>query len=88
MEGAGSIPSLVCRPSFSEFSVVFSEIRKNTDPLERPHRGHSTRKPRSHMRTVGLNPTTTTTTIANARALKPLMTSFPKLEHFDFVEID
>ena len=35
-----SIPGRACRPSRSEFSVVFSETRVNTgqDPLERPPR--------------------------------------------------
>ena len=34
----GSNPGRACRPSRSEFSVVFSETRVNTekDPLERP----------------------------------------------------
>ena len=37
-EVPGSIPDHACRPSRSEFSVVFSETRVNTgwDPLERP----------------------------------------------------
>ena len=45
-----SIPGHTCRPSRSEFSVVFSETPANTgkDPLERPHEGHSTYSPRSH----------------------------------------
>ena len=37
-EVPGYIPGRACRPSRSEFSVVFSETRVNTgqDPLERP----------------------------------------------------
>ena len=39
-EVPGYNPGCACRPSRSEFSVVFSEIRVNTgyDPLERPPR--------------------------------------------------
>ena len=39
-EGPGSFLGRVCRPSRSEFSVVFSETRVSTgeDPLERPSR--------------------------------------------------
>ena len=39
-EVPGSIPDRACRPSHSEFSVVFSETRVNTgqDPLKRPPR--------------------------------------------------
>ena len=32
-EVAGSIPGRACRPSRSEFSVVFSETRINTDKI-------------------------------------------------------
>ena len=44
-----SILDRACRPSSSEFSVVFSKTPRDSgyDPLERPHGGNSTNRPRS-----------------------------------------
>ena len=53
-----SNPGRACRPSRSEFSVVFSETPVNTgcDPFERP-----TYRPRSFLRQSALTPTPTPT---------------------------
>ena len=53
----GSNPDRAYRPSHSEFSVDFSEIRENTgqDLLDIRH---SSRRSRFHVRTIALNPIT------------------------------
>ena len=60
-EMIGSNPGRTCRPSRSEFSVVFfrnwrkyglGSLRKTS------HGGHATYRPRSHNQTVGFQPTT------------------------------
>ena len=59
-EVPGSIPGRVCRPSRSEFSVVFSETRRNTgqDLLERSPRRARLLHAQVPKRTIGLQPTT------------------------------
>ena len=56
----GSIQYSACRPSRSEFSMVFSEtpVNMGQDRLERPLRMTRPYRPRSHKRTIGLIPTT------------------------------
>ena len=59
-EVPGSNPGRTCQPSRSEFSVVFSETLVNTGsyPVERLTRRARPYRPRSHKRTIGLQPTT------------------------------
>ena len=54
----GSNPGRVCRPSRSEFSVVFSETRVNTgkNPLERQPRGHASYKAQVPQAALNLQP--------------------------------
>ena len=59
-----SNPGIACRPSRSEFSVVFSETRVSTDydPLERPpRRARPLQAQVSQADNWPLKPTTTTT---------------------------
>ena len=56
-EVLGSIPGRTCRPSRSEFFVVFSETPVNTswDSLERSHGGHFSTGPSPTRRELALN---------------------------------